>query len=117
MAVIDTPQHPATTVRTAQPCARPRVQGEVRPTENGSLHRRLADGGGDVTEGHLKCLSPLASCWWRSCFTGREELVVTCPKGPVPEAPTQRDRASPNSSHGRRRRPHGDRRASCCSAS
>jgi len=34
------------------------VQGEVRPTENGSLHRRLADGGGDVTEGHLKCLSP-----------------------------------------------------------
>jgi len=32
------------------------VQGEVRPTENGSLHRRLADGGGDVTEGHLKCL-------------------------------------------------------------
>jgi hypothetical protein len=35
----------------------PRAQGELRPTEDGSLRRRLADGGGDVTEGPLKCLS------------------------------------------------------------
>ena len=40
-----------------------RSQGEVGSAEVRSLRRRLADAGGDVTEGHLKCLpSKAASC-------------------------------------------------------
>ena len=39
------------------PCA-PLAQVEARPTEDGSLRRRRADGSGDVVEGRLRCLSP-----------------------------------------------------------